>query len=124
VAATIEWLVESLDCYPTKDGKTDVVMSVHWRCNGAEEKPREEEEEGEEGEEEKEKEYFRSTFYGTVSVTYQDGDDFTPFADLTKDQVLGWVWESVDKNETETKIQKGIDDQRNPPITQPTLPWA
>ena len=74
--------------------------------------------------EEKEKEYFRSTFYGTVSVTYQDGDDFTPFADLTKDQVLGWVWESVDKNETEASVQKSIDNQINPPIIQPDLPWS
>ena len=115
MAATIEWKVEGLDCYPTKDRKTDVVMMVHWRCNGAEEKP---------SEEEKEKEHFRSTFYGTVSVTYQDGDDFTPFADLTKNQVLGWVWEDVDKDEIESNIQKMIDDQRDPPITQPTLPWA
>jgi len=115
MAATIEWKVEGLDCYPTKDSKTDVVMMVHWRCNGAEEKP---------SEEEKEKEYYRSTFYGTVSVTYNDGDNFTPFADLTEDQVLGWVWESVDKNETESNVQKGIDNQINPPIIQHDLPWS
>ena len=109
MAATIEWKVEGLDCQPTKDSKTDVVITVHWRCNGSEEN---------------DSKTYRSTFYGTVSVTYQDGDDFTPFADLTKDQVLGWVWEDVDKDETESNVQKGIDDQRNPPITQPTLPWA
>ena len=31
MAATIEWRVDVLDCYPTKDDKTDVVMMVHWR---------------------------------------------------------------------------------------------
>ena len=124
MSTTIEWLVEALDCYPTKDSKTDVVMMVHWRCNGSKEKPSEEEKEEKEGGEEKEKEYYSSTSYGTVGVTYEDGDAFTPFADLTKDQVLGWVWEDVDKDETESNVQKGIDNQINPPIIQPDLPWS
>ena len=109
MAATIEWKVEGLDCYPTKDGKTDVVMMVHWRCNGSEEN---------------DSKTYRSTSYSAVDVTYKDGDNFTPFADLTENQVLGWVWESVDKNETEANIQKMIDDQRDPPITRLALPWA
>ena len=89
MAATIEWLVEALDCYPTKDSKTDVVMMVLWRCNGSEEN---------------DSKTYRSTSYSTVSVTYNDGDEFTPFADLTKDQVLGCVWEYVDKDDTESRI--------------------
>ena len=109
MAATIEWKVEGLDCYPTKDSKTDVVITVHWRCNGSEEN---------------DSKTYHSTSYGTVGVTYEDGDAFTPFADLTKDQVLGWVWESVDKNETEASVQKSIDNQINPPIIQPDLPWS
>jgi hypothetical protein len=109
MAATIEWLVEALACYPTKDSKTDVVMMVHWRCNGSEEN---------------DSKTYHSTSYSTVGVTYEDGDAFTPFADLTKDQVLGWVWESVDKDETEASVQKSIDNQINPPIIQPDLPWS
>tara|TARA_R100000808_G_scaffold1279_6_gene5997 strand:- start:13467 stop:13796 length:330 start_codon:yes stop_codon:yes gene_type:complete len=109
MAATIKWLVEALDCYPTKDSKTDVVMTVHWRCNGSEENDS--------------KTYF-STQYGAVGVTYEEGDPFIPFTDLTKDQVLGWVWQEVDKDETEVNIQKDIDNQINPPIIQPNLPWS
>ena len=124
MAATIEWRVEVLDCYPTKDSKTDVVMTVHWRCNGSEEK---------------DSETYSATNYGTVAVTYKDGDPFTPFADLTKDQVLGWIWADdlgvdddgnkiedpgkIEKDVIEASIQAQIDNEVNPPIIQPELPW-
>ena len=117
MAATIEWLVEALDCYPTQDDKTDVVIVVHWRCIGSEEK---------------DSKTYSASNYGTVNVIYEDGDPFTPFADLTKDQVLGWVWTDdmeenpgkVDKSAVEASVQIQIDNQINPPIIRPELPWA
>ena len=50
---------------------------------------------------------------------------FTPYADLTQDQVLGWVWANgVDKDTTEAAVQSMIDNQINPPIVTPPLPWT
>jgi hypothetical protein len=50
---------------------------------------------------------------------------FTPYADLTQEQVLGWCYANgVDQAATEAAIQQNIDNQINPPIVQPPLPWA
>jgi hypothetical protein len=57
-------------------------------------------------------------------VTYTAGAPYTPYADLTQDQVLGWVWSSgVDKDATEAAVQQQIDNAINPPVVTPQLPW-
>jgi len=44
---------------------------------------------------------------------------------LTQDQVLGWVWANgVDKTATEAAVQQQIDNQINPPVVSPPLPWV
>ena len=53
------------------------------------------------------------------------GGAFTPYADLTQDQVLGWCWANgVDKTQVEAGLQKSVEEQTNPPFVQPPLPWA
>jgi hypothetical protein len=50
---------------------------------------------------------------------------FTPYADLTQAQVLGWVWASgIDKANVEAGVQGQIDNLINPPTVTPPLPWA
>jgi hypothetical protein len=105
MANTYTWTVTAMDCYPQEDGNTDVVFTVHWTCSGTD-----------------------GTYYGSVystcSVPSPTGS-FTPYADLTQEQVLGWCYANgVDKTATETSIQASIDNQINPPIIQPPLPWA
>jgi hypothetical protein len=102
----ITWNVLQLDCYPQQDGLTDVVCTVHWQCNGVEDN------------------YFASN-YGTVGVTLDPTAPYTPYDDLTQEQVLGWVWASgVDKNATELAVTQQIDYQKNPPIVTLGLPWV
>jgi len=58
-------------------------------------------------------------------VTYTAGSPYTPYADLTQDQVLGWIWASgVDKDATEAAVNQQIDNAINPPVVTPPLPWA
>jgi hypothetical protein len=53
------------------------------------------------------------------------GEAFTPYADLTQDQVLGWVWANgVDKDATEAAVEQQIANAKNPPVVSPALPWA
>jgi hypothetical protein len=67
---------------------------------------------------------YTGTAYATCSFPAPEGT-FTPYADLTQDQVLGWCWANgVDKTATEAAVQTQIDNQINPPIIQPPLPWA
>jgi hypothetical protein len=61
--------------------------------------------------------------YSSCSFT-QESDTFTPYADLTQDQVLGWVWSSgVNKDATEAAVAGQIENQINPPVIMPELPW-
>jgi hypothetical protein len=106
MATMIDWTISQLDCKPQEDGETDVVVVAHWQCTGVD------------GE-------YTAQVYGTASFTYTPGDPFTPYADLTQDQVLNWVWGSgVDKIATEENVSQQILNQINPPIVTPPLPWA
>jgi hypothetical protein len=64
--------------------------------------------------------------YSTCSFPLPaEGGAFTPYADLTQDQVLGWCWANgVNKDATEAAVQAQIDNQINPPTIQPPLPWV
>ena len=106
MSATITWVVESMDCYPTAEGQTNVVFTIHWRCNGAQDNQ-------------------STSIYGTVGVTYKAGTSYTPYAQLTQAQVLQWVWDNgVDKTLTETAIQTQLNNLVNPPVVTPSLPWV
>lgn len=102
---TITWTISQLDCKPVEGSYTDVVMTAHWQCTGVDGT-------------------YNGRVYSTCSFT-APGDPFTPYADLTQDQVLGWCWANgVDKDATEAAVQQQIDNQINPPIVSPALPWA
>jgi hypothetical protein len=102
---TITWLIEAMDCKPQEGDLTDVVITAHWRCNGTDGT-------------------LNATVYGTCSFSQPEGD-FTPYEQLTQDQVLGWCWNAgVDKAATESNIDTQIANQVKPPIITPPLPWS
>jgi len=108
--ATITWTITAMDCYPQAEGETDVVFCCHWTCSGTQQSG---------------DQTFNAAQYSTCSVTYVGGTQFTPYDDLTQDQVLGWVWSSgVDKMATEAAVQQQIDAEMNPTTVTPPLPWA
>lgn len=103
---TFNWSVTEMECYPQEGGEADVVFNVHWTCN-------------------KLQDGFIGSAYSTCTVPTPSGDNFTPYSDLTKEQVLGWIWSNgVDKTATEILVQTQIDNQINPPVVTPPLPWA
>lgn len=105
MSATITWSVVQMNCYPQDAGNSDVVFTVHWVCAG------------EEG-------VYSASVCGSTPVPSPSGS-FTPYADLTQDQVLGWVWANgVDKDATEANVAQQISIQINPPVVSPSLPWA
>jgi hypothetical protein len=67
---------------------------------------------------------YSATNYGTCGFTYDaSSPDFTPYADLTESQVLGWCWnDGVDKDATEASLAANINDQKNP-TTADGVPW-
>jgi hypothetical protein len=68
---------------------------------------------------------YTGQVYSTTSFAVVQGEAFTPYADLTQAQVLGWIWANgVDKTATEAAVQQQIDNQINPPVVSPPLPWV
>jgi hypothetical protein len=103
---TFTWTVTQLDCYPQAEGQTDVVFTVHWTCSGTDGT-------------------YNGSVYSTCNVTYVAGTPYTPYDQLTQDQVLGWIWSSgVDQASAEAAVQSQINNQLNPPVVSPPLPWA
>ncbi len=105
----ITWIIEQLWVKPSEGSLTDVVVTAAWRCNG---------------EQVSGGKTYSGTCYGTASFIAPDPADFTPYSDLTQAEVLQWVWDSgIDKANTETSVNEQIQNQINPPIIVPPLPW-
>lgn len=109
MAATINWQIEWMSTTPTTANPPECVVTAGWRCTGSEDANGQ---------------TYSASNYGTCSFA-APGDPFTPYNQLTQDQVLGWCWANgVDKDSAEASIQTQIDQQINPPFIQPPLPWS
>ena len=105
MSTVITWNISQLDCVPQVPEGADYVVTAHWQCTGVDG-------------------VYSGQVYSTTGFAVVEGA-FTPYADLTQDQVLGWVWDSgVDKDATEAAVEGQIEAQKNPPIVNPPLPWA
>jgi len=103
---TIIWLIERLLVKPTEGPNTDVVITADWRCNGSQDN-------------------YSGTCYGSCSFAPPSGSGFTPYEDLTQEQVLSWCYANgVDKSAIEANVTLQIENQINPPVVAPPLPWV
>jgi hypothetical protein len=92
------WTISQLD-RRTSDG---FVTTAHWRATAVD------------GD-------HSASIYATCS--WSEGQPTTPYASLTEQTVLGWVWDSgVSKDATEAALAAQIAAQKNPPVSQ-GLPW-
>ena len=106
---TYSWSFPTLSAYPSHEGETDVVFTVHWVLNGTDGN-------GHSG-----------SVYGTVGVTYAAEKPFTPFASLTEAQVTAWVVESLGADrvaELEANIDDQIQQQVLPTVVNLPPPWS
>jgi len=101
----ISWIIERLLVKPTEGTLTDVVITADWRCNGSQDN-------------------YSGTCYGSASFA-PPSESFTPYEDLTEQQVLGWCYANgVDQAAIEANVTAQIENQINPPIIAPPLPWV
>jgi hypothetical protein len=97
-----------MDAYPEQDGETDVVFNVHWTLTGTDGT-------------------YSGNVYGSQSVTVDPEAPFTPYADLTQAQVIGWVKDALGEEQVaslEANVAEQIANQINPPVVTPDLPWS
>jgi len=66
---------------------------------------------------------YSANTYGTVGYQEQPGETYTPYDQLTEEQVVGWVQNSLGKDTVEASLQSQIDAQINP-IQESGVPWS
>jgi len=94
----ITWNISQLD-RQTSDG---FVTTAHWQANATDED-------------------YSASIYSTCS--WSDGTATIPYASLTKETVLGWIWANgVDKAALEASLDAQIELQKNP-VTATGVPW-
>lgn len=106
------WNVVQMNEYPEYEGYQDCVFQVHWTLTGTETV-------GEET--------YTGSVYGSVGVSLDAESPFTPYNELTLDQVIGWVKDALGAEQVaayEDNVEKQIADQQNPPVLTLPLPWA
>jgi len=108
MANTYTWTVTRMDCYPTQDSYTDVVFAVYWVLSGADG-------------------VNTCSTSGNTQVTLDPAEPYIPYAELTQDQVTGWVQEALGPDGV-AQCEGNVDTQlaaiSAPPVVTPPLPWA
>jgi len=94
----ITWNISQLD-RQTSDG---FVTTAHWQATATD------------GD-------YSASVYSTCS--WSDGTATIPYADLTQETVLGWIWANgVDKDTVEASLNAQIELKKNP-VTATGVPW-
>jgi len=94
---SITWTISTLD----REVSNGFVTCAHWQATAVDGN-------------------YTASIYSTTS--FADGTPEIPYADLTQETVLGWVWETVDKAATEAALSNNIELQKNP-VTATGKPW-
>ena len=117
MAINYTWTIKSLS-KTTGNGLDDVIVGTRWECTGTDDTDN-----------------VSGTFVGATPFKLDsvDPENFTPYNELTQEQVLGWIknyvsgsantsyWDHISQ-----RIQKAIDDKRGvvKNIDEFDLPWA
>ena len=96
----IKWSIPNLE-RKTADG---FVFTAHWRCTATD------------GD-------FSASSYGTAGFQQDpEAESFVPYEDLTEEMVLGWLFNSIDKDATEAALKAKIEADKNP-TSASGVPW-
>jgi hypothetical protein len=104
---TNTWGVVQLEAYPEYENETNVVFNVHWNLTGTDDT-------------------HTGYVYGSVGIQIDEETEFTPFAELTQEQVIGWVQDALGEEQVanyEQSVADQIEASKNPTVVTPTLPW-
>jgi hypothetical protein len=87
----VRWIIDRMDVLPNHEGKTDVVYFVAWHTELTD------------GD-------YTVTSSGGLDIPYNVDAVFTPYANLAKSQVIGWVHAQLGEKGVQN-IEKALSDQ-------------
>ena len=103
---TYNWVIEALDCKVNEGNLQDVVYTVHCRYRATDENG------------------ITAETYGAQAVLPPSEEDFTPYNELTKEQVVGWLEASMDVSSMDLYLDNQIELIVNPVDVTPPLPFV
>ena len=91
------WDVSTVDTYPTKSSKSDVIYNVHWKLTATDDTNKDASNVN-----------ISETVYGSQVLNTSDLSNFKAFADVTASDVQGWVETAIGSDEV-TAIKTDLD---------------
>jgi hypothetical protein len=99
------WVISQLDSIPSLDGMDKVINVIHYRAQ------------------KQNNDYIADT-YGSLMVGTPHEASFTPYDEVTKEMVEGWLTAGLDSEAIEANLDAQIQNFLNPPIVAYPLPWS
>jgi hypothetical protein len=103
-----KWVISAMNCAVESEGLPNVINTIHWRYNATKV--------------EGDKTYFAET-YGAVNVSQPNPQNFTPYADVTEEEVINWLEQILPVKDMHSSLEANINLQINPVEVTLPLPW-
>jgi hypothetical protein len=104
-----QWVISQLNCAVESEGLPNVINVIHWRYNATKV--------------EGDKTYFADT-YGSSSVSHPNPQNFTPYEDVTEEEVINWLEQILPVETMQSGLEANIALQINPTEVTLPLPWV
>lgn len=107
---TTEWKIDNIECLTQSGDLENVVYNVAWRVNAID------------------TDSNSSTYvYGANIMEAPSAENFIPYAELTEEIVLGWVYSTIGeeaKTNSENSAISALELMLAPKVISKPLPWA
>jgi len=105
---TYTWIIKTLQCLPTHEGKSNVVCSVGFSVSATDG-------------------VNSASINNTLMMSYDENENFIEYEGLTSDTVLGWVQKALGAEgitSTEAELDEILSKLANHPVITRSLPWS
>ena len=113
------FVISQLDSIPSLDGMDKVISTIHYRAQ----KEYLEYTYDSDLEDDICTAYFTADYFGAIRVDAPHEASFTPYDEVTKEMVEGWLEAGLDCEAIEANLDAQIENFLNPPIVAYPLPW-
>lgn len=107
MANTYSWEITQLDAKIQQGDNQNVVYMIHFIYRG----------------EDQENPDFHASYIGTAGVNYDPENPFIQYDDLTKNEVISWITQTVEIDFLKEYVDDKIELQKNPVDETLTPPW-
>ena len=106
MSITFNWSISKMQVIPVQDNRTNVVVKAEWLLRAVDDNN-------------------NGASFASGICSFSLGDTFTPYEELTEQQVLNWCFALENfKINTEAQVTEKIERQLAQKATEPALPWV